>query len=134
MRVLIDTNILFSAIYSQNGIPHQAFKKVLGSSYQCLICEYCIDELRRIFRNKFPHMKKAAEDFITAALPMVEIVRVPEDIHEEESKIRDVNDRPILRAAINAEADILLTGDSDFLESGIETPRIMKATEFLDLP
>lgn len=29
-----------------------------------------------------------------------------------------VNDRPILRAAIYANADILLTGDKDFLESG----------------
>jgi len=134
MRILIDTNVLFSAIHSQSSTPYHAFKKAVEPPNQCLICEYCLDELRRIFRNKFPHMEKSAEDFITAVLPMVEIVRVPEDIHEEESKIRDVNDRPILRAAINAEADILLTGDSDFLESGIETPRIMKATEFLDLP
>ena len=134
MRILIDTNILFSAIYSKNSIPYQAFKKAVELPYQCLICEYCLDELRRIFRNKFPHMAKFAEDFITAVLPMVEVVRVSEDVYEEESKIRDVNDRPILRAAINAEADILLTGDKDFLESEIETPRIMKAAEFLALP
>ena len=47
-----------------------------------------------------------------------------------EDKIRDVNDRPILRAAINAKADILLTGDKDFLESGIDTPKIMTAADF----
>ena len=33
-----------------------------------------------------------------------------------ETQIRDVNDRPILRAAIEAKADVLLTGDKDFLE------------------
>lgn len=42
-------------------------------------------------------------------------------------------DRPILRAAINASADVLLTGDRDFLESGLSYPRIMTATDFLQL-
>ena len=41
-----------------------------------------------------------------------------------------MNDRPILRAALNAKADILLTGDKDFLESGIDTPKIMTAADF----
>ena len=42
-------------------------------------------------------------------------------------------DRPILRAAIQARADILLTGDKDFLESGVKTPRIMSPAEFMNL-
>ena len=37
-----------------------------------------------------------------------------------EKQIRDINDRPILRAAIEAKADILLTGDKDFLDSGVK--------------
>ena len=45
--------------------------------------------------------------------------------------MRDVSDRPILRAAIAAKADILLTGDKDFLESGITNSKIMTPTEFL---
>ncbi len=47
--------------------------------------------------------------------------------------IRDVKDRPILRAAIKARADVLLTGDKDFLESGVENPAIMTPAEFLRL-
>lgn len=46
-------------------------------------------------------------------------------------KIRDVSDRPILRAAIRAGADVLLTGDKDFLESGLKNPAIMTPTEFI---
>ena len=42
-------------------------------------------------------------------------------------------DRPILRAAINAQVDILLTGDKDFLESMVDYPRIMTAADFLNL-
>ena len=48
-----------------------------------------------------------------------------------ETQIRDVNDRPILRAAIEAKADVLLTGDKDFLESGVTDPAIMTPAEFL---
>ena len=46
-------------------------------------------------------------------------------------QVRDVNDRPILCAALNAKADILLTGDKDFLESGLENPKIMTAIGFV---
>ena len=56
---------------------------------------------------------------------------MPVDETLSEAKIRDVKDRPILRAAINADADILLTGDKDFLESGLEKPKAMTPTEFL---
>lgn len=47
--------------------------------------------------------------------------------------MRILIDTNILRAAINANADVLLTGDKDFLESGIEYPQILTATEFLEL-
>lgn len=42
-----------------------------------------------------------------------------------------IYDRPILRAAIEAKADVLLTGDKDFLESGVKNPKIMTPAEFL---
>jgi predicted nucleic acid-binding protein len=48
-----------------------------------------------------------------------------------EQKIRDVKDRPILRAAISAKADFLLTGDKDFLDSGVTHPEIITATDFM---
>ena len=39
----------------------------------------------------------------------------------------------LISAAINANADIILTGDKDFLESGLSHPHIMTASEFLQL-
>lgn len=35
-----------------------------------------------------------------------------------ELQVRDVKDRPILRAAMEAKADVLHTGDRDFLDAG----------------
>jgi predicted nucleic acid-binding protein len=58
---------------------------------------------------------------------------VPDDAYDDEAKIRDVKDRPILRAAINAGADILLTGDKDFTESAVRQPKIVTVARFLEI-
>ena len=132
MKVLIDTNILISAALSNNGLPYQAFVKAVSYPNHGVICEQNIDEMRRIFNRKFPAKIQALESFLSLALLTLEIVPTPTEEQEIESKIRDINDRPILRAAISAGADILLTGDKDFIESGILNPKVMTATEFVN--
>ena len=127
MRVLIDTNILISAALSSKGTPYQAFIKAVTYPNHGMVCEQNIDELRRIFNRKFPQKIHALETFLSLALMTLELVPTPVEEHVSESKVRDVNDRPILRAAIHAKADILLTGDKDFLESGLATPQILTA-------
>ena len=133
MRVLIDTNILISAALSSKGTPYQAFIKAVTYPNHGMVCEQNIDELRRILNRKFPQKIHALETFLSLALMTLELVPTPVEEHVSESKVRDVNDRPILRAAIHAKADILLTGDKDFLESGLATPQILTAADFVNL-
>lgn len=132
MRILIDTNVLISAALSANGTPYQAYKKAAAYPNHGLICEQNVDELRRIFNKKFPSRLAALDKFLSAALLTLELVPVPVDEFASETQIRDVNDRPILRAAIAAKADVLLAGDKDFLESGVKNPAIMTPTEFIN--
>ncbi len=47
--------------------------------------------------------------------------------------IRDDKDRPILRAALDAGADYLITGDKDFLESAVNNPKIISVADFLEM-
>lgn len=131
MRVLIDTNVLISAALSANGTPFQAYVKATSYPNHGLICEQNIDEMKRIFNKKFPCRVAALDKFLSVALLTLELVPIPTDENASETHIRDVNDRPILRAAIDAEADVLLTGDKDFLESGVKNPAIMTPAEFL---
>ena len=49
------------------------------------------------------------------------------------SSFQKCNNRPILRVIIEAGADVLLTGDKDFLESGVKHPAIMTPAEFLNI-
>jgi predicted nucleic acid-binding protein len=64
----------------------------------------------------------------------VEVVFTPPDDeqHESEGSIRDVKGRPILRAAIAAGVDAIITGDKDFLEADLEKPKTITATQFLE--
>lgn len=133
MRVLIDTNVLISAALNANGIPWQAYQKAVSYPNHGLICEQNVDELKRIFNKKFPHQLTSLDKFLSAALLTLELVPVSDVELTTEEQIRDVKDRPILRAAIEAKADVLLTGDRDFLESGVEDPVIMTPAEFIHL-
>ena len=132
MRVLIDTNILISSVLGQ-GNPFRAYVKAVSYPNQGVICDQNVDEMRRIFNRKFPKRVDDMEKFLSLALPTLELVRVPEEPVPQETAIRDENDRPILRAAINAKVDLILTGDKDFWESGITNPRIVTAAEFCDM-
>lgn len=132
MRVLIDTNALISAALSASGVPYQAYVKAASYPNHGLICEQNVDEMKRVFNKKFPMRLAALDRFLSTALLTLELVPVPVDEDVSESQIRDVKDRPILRAALMAKADILVTGDKDFLESGLEHPEIMAPAEFLE--
>lgn len=130
MRVLIDTNILISSIIG-HGTPFQAYVKAVSYPNRGVICTQNVDELRRIFNRKFPKKIDVMEKFLSLALQSIELVQIPDETVKQEDKVRDVNDRPIMRAAVVAEVDVILTGDKDFLESGIVEPKIMNAAEFL---
>ncbi|MBQ9030019.1 MAG: putative toxin-antitoxin system toxin component, PIN family [Parasporobacterium sp.] len=133
MRVMIDTNIFISAALFPKGRAAEALYKALIPPYQPVVCDYVIDELHRKFQEKFPNRTVELEAFLYTALPAFEVVATPEEINEAETKIRDPKDRPILRAALNAGADLFLTGDKDFLESSVEDPRIISVAAFLEL-
>lgn len=92
-----------------------------------------VDELHRKFREKFPHKVTELEAFLFNALSFIKLVPTPEEAVAAESMIRDLKDRPILRAALEAEVDFFLTGDKDFLEAKVKTPQIISVPDFLSL-
>ena len=133
MRLLIDTNILISAALFPDSVPAKAYTKAVSPPHGTVVCDYSLDEMRRVFNRKFPHRLGDFERFVSGLMLAVEIVPTPdqEEKAEGENAIRDVNDRPIFRAAVNAKVNAIITGDKDFLESGITKPKSLTATEFL---
>ena len=64
-----------------------------------------MDEMKRIFNKKFPNRLASLDKFLSDALLTLELVPIPTEKDSSEIQIRDRNDRPILRAAIEAKAD-----------------------------
>ena len=71
--------------------------------------------------------------FLVAALTTLRLVSTPEDDTVSVPDLRDKKDLPVLRSAIAAGADILLTGDKDFTEAGIVHPRVITPADFFKL-
>lgn len=133
MKVMIDTNIFISAALFPKGRAAEALYKAMTSPFTPVVCDYIIDELHRKFEEKFPEKMIELEAFLYTALPAFDIVTTPETVTDAEKAIRDPKDRPILRAALNAGADLFLTGDKDFLESSVTDPRIISVQAFLEM-
>ena len=129
--IMIDTNIIISAALNPSGMAAQAMMKALVPPFRPIVCDYIVDELHRKFEEKFPHRLVELEAFLYNALLIIEKVPTPEMPDVSEKRIRDIKDRPILRAALSAGAKYLLTGDKDFLESGITSPKIVNPASFI---
>lgn len=135
MRCLLDTNILISAALFPNGVPWQAYMKAVSPPHDAVVCDYSLEEMRRVFNRKFPHKLPDYDRFVAMLVLSVEIAPTPtiEESVADERDIRDIDDRPILRAAIAAKVDGILTGDKDFLESGLTHPKMITAAEFMQM-
>ena len=133
MKILLDTNIIISAALFPKGRAAAAFYKSLYPPYEPIICDYTIKELHIKFEEKFRDRLTELDTFLCSALSIIQLVKTPASPVDTEYNIRDKKDRPILRAALNAHAVFLLTGDKDFLESNITNPKIISVSEFLDM-
>ena len=131
MRVFIDTNILISAALFPGGVAATAYAKAVSDPNDPIVSDYVIDELRRVFARKFPQRMAALDSFLAGISSCVSIVSTPEAVIDGEGAIRDPNDRPVLRAARACGADVLLTGDKDFLDAEIKNPIAVSAGDFL---
>ena len=133
MKVMIDTNIFISAALYPDGKVSEALMKALSPPFRPITCDYVIDELHRVFYEKFSDRVTEMEAFLYAVSKTVAVVPVPSEIYHAEACIRDPQDRPILRAALSSSVNLFLTGDRDFLDSSIDDPRIISVAEFLSL-
>jgi putative PIN family toxin of toxin-antitoxin system len=130
VKVMLDANILISAIYNPAGTPCRAYVKASEPPYALVLCDQIVDEVRRIFNSKFPAKIPAMERFLAVMRYDLVTLTSADAANADEGEIRDANDRPILRAARKAGVDIFVTGDRDFLESPVTNPKIITAAQF----
>lgn len=127
MRILVDTNILFSALVFPRSKPAQALLYV-AENHEIVLCDRNLMELRDILKRKAPKFLPDAE--VLLAEMSYELIPA---VEHAEKLIRDAKDQPILNAAIVYDVDIILTGDKDFLSLDMEHPKCMTVAQFLEI-
>jgi len=129
MRVMLDTNVLVSAIIFPNDRMDSLIYKA-ALNHQLVLSSYIIDELLDVTGRKFPGRIKDVNLFLLR-LPY-ELVYTPKEPDYEFFSIRDMNDYPVLYSAIIENVDLFVTGDDDFKGVDVERPEIVSPSEFLE--
>lgn len=131
-RIVIDTNVLVSALLSPSTKPNLAVQKALSEYTICVSQKTFGEFVEVIHRPKFSKYIDATkrETFIFTLMGAVEFIEVTETITD----CKDPKDNQFLEVAISANAIYLVTGDKRDLLSmrPYRDVEIISVSEFLD--
>ena len=113
MRVLLDTNVLASAIATR-GLCADVLRVVLAE-HQLLLCDQICAELDRVLADKFDLPAELIAGF--AWLLRRDALHVQAG-HPPAVTLDDSDDLGILAAAVAGRADVLVTGDRELQRLG----------------
>ena len=114
MRIVIDTNVIASAVFF-GGKPYQLLRYIMEGRVGVVASKEIVDEYEEIIlrlRQKYPA--------ITTKIPLqnlltkFEIIRVSSDIHVS----RDPDDDKFISCAVDGKCLYIVSGDEDLLTIG----------------
>ena len=129
MRVMLDTNVLISALLFPSERMTKFFENLVVN-HTMVLCSYVIDELHMVVERKFPNKADVVEKLLGRM--SYELVYTPKTIDKVMLEIRDVKDYPVIYTAIFEEVDVLVTGDRDFEDLELKRPEILTPTAFME--
>jgi putative PIN family toxin of toxin-antitoxin system len=114
VRVVVDTNVLVSAIFFPGSKPSRAFRFVQEHGTTLASADILLELYEVLMRRKFDRYvsRKRRLMFLGALSRTVVLVRPKEKI----SACSDPKDDKFLEAAVGGKADAILTGDQALLD------------------
>ena len=129
MRVVLDTNVLISALLF-DGVPERIFLAGLRGEFQLLTSISLLEELGRVLKGKF-------KIDANSVAHTIELVKSVAEVVEVRSRIRVIlhpdGDNRVLECASDGKADLIVTGDTKhILPLGkYKGTRILSPAEFV---
>lgn len=127
MRVVLDTNVVVSALLLPRSFSRQLFDR-LRTQHQLLASRVTLAELHEVLtRPKFDRYVASPQrlEFLALYADLIELVEPTSRIH----CCRDEDDNRLLEIAVDGAAQLVISGDHDLLSLGrqfafaIMTPR-----------
>ena len=126
MRVMLDTNVLASALASR-GLCADVLRAVLAE-HELVICAQIISELQRVLKDKFALPRQLVNDFIRLVREE-SLLSGPGDLPV--IKLKDKDDLGILSAAVGGGVNVIVTGDKEMQMVGMVAGlKIMSPRQF----
>ena len=126
MKIMLDTNVLISALVF-GGQAGRLLGMLFDSEHELYVSDYVDREFKAKLEQKW---SSKAQNVYTLYHKL--------DIHFCEStteilgELRDVKDVPVLSDARYHNMDLILSGDKDFLEAGLDHPLVFSPAMMLE--
>jgi putative PIN family toxin of toxin-antitoxin system len=130
MRVVLDTNILVSALF-WDGNERAVLTECRKKRFELVLSPEILLEVERVLDKKFECPEERLTDYIRTLLAMSELVfpGIKLDVIR-----RDPSDNRILECASCGNAEVIVTGNNDLLELGeYGAIQILTAKELLGM-
>lgn len=111
LRVVLDTNILVSAVINPKGRASRAWELAISRRFQSITSPYIIREFARILRTKFAVSEDEVRDHIRTIADASKIVQPTTSLQV----VRDPEDNPIVECAVDGNANMIVSYDHDLL-------------------
>lgn len=111
IRVVVDTNVRFSAVLTPHGTAATCIH-VLRNSQTVLISRVLLEEFERTLKRKLKFTEAEISPMLLALEAESDLITTSSLI---ESVSRDPDDDHVLHCAVSGKADFIVTGDSDLL-------------------
>lgn len=135
-RIVIDTNVLVSALLSKKGAPSQILDAWRKRKFLVVTNEAAILEVERVLGELKSTGKYALsnEDIATVSnLLRKDTLIVPGDSDTSGAILEDPDDEKFLSIALDGDAEIIISGDKHLLDLGtFRNISIQTAHQFLD--
>ena len=113
-RVFLDSNVIFSGLYSPQGAPGIIIERFVKGSISVVVSQQVLEEVIRTVKEKLPKVLPVLRKLLVNTPP--EVIADPKlpDIESWTKKLQ-LGDAAILAAAVAAQPDYFVTGDRHFI-------------------
>jgi putative PIN family toxin of toxin-antitoxin system len=115
-RVFLDTNVIFSGLYSAEGPPGIILENFIEGKLRVVISQQVLEEVVRTIKEKLPEALPSLRKLLVSFPPEVTGDPAPEEVARW-AEVVHVEDAGILAAAVKAQPDYLITGDKHLFQS-----------------
>jgi putative PIN family toxin of toxin-antitoxin system len=113
LRVVLDTNVLISAIFF-GGKPRQILEKAIRGEIRLCLSEPILEELKGVLqRSKFDYSPEMIQFILTELMSIADFVNPSETLNVV---LEDSEDNRILECAVEAKVNYIISGDLHLLK------------------